>query len=95
MRTNEDRVVAAVALCGTILQASPNVTDYSIRHQPEAELNSAFQESFPEDFFLPLHSIAARGGLISERPKLNSDGSANRPRASRMEQPIHELASGV
>jgi len=40
MRTNENRVVAAVALCGTILQVSPKVTDYSIRHPPEAQLSS-------------------------------------------------------
>jgi hypothetical protein len=38
MRTNVDRVVAAVALFGTITPSSPEVTDYSIRCQPVAEL---------------------------------------------------------
>jgi hypothetical protein len=38
MRTNEDRVVAAVVLPGTIPLASPKVTDYSIRSQPVAGL---------------------------------------------------------
>jgi hypothetical protein len=40
IRTNEERVIAAVALCGTILQASPKVTDYSIRCQTVAALSS-------------------------------------------------------
>ena len=38
MRTNEDRVVAAVALFGTITRSSPEVTDYSIRRQQVARL---------------------------------------------------------
>ena len=38
MRTNVDRVVAAVALYGTIPLVSPKVTDYSIRPQPVAQL---------------------------------------------------------
>jgi transposase len=38
MRTNEQRVVAAVVLAGTIPLASSKVTDYSIRPQPVAEL---------------------------------------------------------
>jgi len=41
MRTNVDGVVAAVALFGTITLSSPEVTDYSIRCQPVAELTSA------------------------------------------------------
>ena len=38
MRTNGNRVVAAVALSGTIPLASPKVTEYSIRRQPVALL---------------------------------------------------------
>jgi hypothetical protein len=38
MRTNEERVVAAVALFGTITLSSTEVTDYSIRRQPVARL---------------------------------------------------------
>jgi hypothetical protein len=38
MRTNEDRVVAAVALSCTIPLASSKVTNYSIRRQPVALL---------------------------------------------------------
>jgi hypothetical protein len=43
MRTNVDGVVAAVALFGTITLSSPEVTDYSIRCQPVAELTSALR----------------------------------------------------
>ncbi|MGA8621417.1 MAG: hypothetical protein WB660_23190 [Candidatus Sulfotelmatobacter sp.] len=46
MRTNEDRVVAAVALSGTIPLTSPEVTDYSIRRQPVAGLISE-KDIFP------------------------------------------------
>src|ERR1700732_5246052 len=42
MRTNVDRVVAAVALFGTITLSPPEVTDYSIRCQPVAELTCAY-----------------------------------------------------
>jgi hypothetical protein len=38
--TNGNRVIAAVALPGTIPLASPKVTDYSIRRQPVAQLSS-------------------------------------------------------
>jgi hypothetical protein len=38
--TNGNRVIAAVALPGTIPLASPKVTDYSIRRQPVARLSS-------------------------------------------------------
>ena len=37
--TNGNRVIAAVALPGTIPLASPKVTDYSIRRQPVAQLS--------------------------------------------------------
>jgi hypothetical protein len=39
---NENWVVAAVALIGTITLLSPEVTDYSIRPQLAAGLNSGF-----------------------------------------------------
>lgn len=43
MRTNEEWVVAAVALFETIMLFSPEVTDYSIQCQPVAKLSSAFR----------------------------------------------------
>jgi hypothetical protein len=65
---NEDRVVAAVALCGTILQASRKVTDYSIRHPPEAQLNSVSQlRGAPQkDDSSPVRAACAR--VLAEDP---------------------------
>jgi hypothetical protein len=42
--TNGNRVIAAVALPGTIPLASPKVTDYSIRRQPVARLSCGYQD---------------------------------------------------
>ena len=55
MRTNVDGVVAAVALFGTITLSSPEVTDYSIRCQPVAELTWAMNDgNLPVAFGGPL-----------------------------------------
>jgi hypothetical protein len=40
--TNENRVIAAVALPSTIPPAAPKVTDYSIRRQQVALLSADF-----------------------------------------------------
>src|SRR5215467_11279707 len=66
MRTNGNRVVAAVALSGTIPLASPKVTDYSIRRQPVALLlKGLFPHSAIRPADVPLFVAAQMCGAVA------------------------------
>ena len=71
--TNENRVIAAVALPGTIPLAAPKVTDYSIRRQQVALLPSIYASLCTSRY--PAQDSRPSGSLFLSRKALSSSAS--------------------
>ena len=71
--TNENRVIAAVALPSTIPPAAPKVTDYSIRPQQVALLSSVYASLCTSRY--PAQDSRPSGSLFLSRKALSSSTS--------------------
>ena len=71
--TNENRVIAAVALPSTIPPAAPKVTDYSIRRQQVALLSSVYASLCTSRY--PAQDSRPSGSLFLSRKALSSSAS--------------------
>jgi len=92
--TNENRVIAAVALPSTIPPAAPKVTDYSIRRQQVALLSSVYASLCTSRY--PAQDSRPSGSLLLSRKELSSSASCRFiPAHCNRLHPLHALSTPV